>query len=514
MKKLAILIFLSGVVAAQQFVGTATFTGTLNAGNAQKTYPFRIGLVLPASCTVGEMLYKTNEPPGENVYACTSTNTWSKMGTPASYTAGLGISILGTEIQTDTAVVPHYSTGSSAPTHNCSVGQAFYVNTTTGALYWCKAANTWETFSGGSGTVTSVALSMPSIFTVSGSPVTTSGTLTASLNSQSANTVWAAPNGSSGAPSFRSLVAADIPSLDTSKITTGTFSSARLPASLVYSDQSNSYGGGAKQTFNASSTTAGAQIAAAALPSTPATGDLAVDSAASNTLKWYDGSQWQSAGGGGGSSFDPASTFEVYEEFVNGVTTSDRVGTHGWFLSLGTGTLTTATGQAYGMYRLGTGTTAGNSAIMYLGIARVAVDPAGTFDLRMRVRQNHVDSDTTVRAGLNCSSTAALMQPSEGIYVENVAGETAWYGVARNGGSETRASIGTNTQATWYRLRIRRVDSSTIGYTLNDGTEQTINTNVPTAYCVFLFAINNGAAASNKQLDVDYLYFRVTGLSR
>lgn len=65
----------------------------------------------------------------------------------------------------------------------------------------------------GTGSVTSVALSLPAIFSVTGSPVTTSGTLTASLASQTANTVFAAPNGSAGAPTFRALVAADIPAL-------------------------------------------------------------------------------------------------------------------------------------------------------------------------------------------------------------------------------------------------------------------------------------------------------------
>jgi hypothetical protein len=69
----------------------------------------------------------------------------------------------------------------------------------------------------GNGTVTSVALSMPSIFTVSGSPVTTSGTLTASLATQSANTVFAGPaSGSAASPTFRSLVAADMPLATTS----------------------------------------------------------------------------------------------------------------------------------------------------------------------------------------------------------------------------------------------------------------------------------------------------------
>jgi len=63
----------------------------------------------------------------------------------------------------------------------------------------------------GSGTVTSVGLSLPAMFTVTNSPVTTSGTLTATLASQTVNTFLAAPSGSSGAPSFRTIVGADIP---------------------------------------------------------------------------------------------------------------------------------------------------------------------------------------------------------------------------------------------------------------------------------------------------------------
>ena len=66
---------------------------------------------------------------------------------------------------------------------------------------------------GGTGTVTSVGLSLPAIFSITGSPVTTSGTLTATFASQTANTVFAAPNGSAGTPTFRALVAADIPAL-------------------------------------------------------------------------------------------------------------------------------------------------------------------------------------------------------------------------------------------------------------------------------------------------------------
>jgi hypothetical protein len=44
------------------------------------------------------------------------------------------------------------------------------------------------------------------------------------------------------------------------------------------------------------------RLAPAALPGTPAAGDLAVDSGASNALKYYNGTAWVSAGGGGGGS--------------------------------------------------------------------------------------------------------------------------------------------------------------------------------------------------------------------
>ena len=81
----------------------------------------------------------------------------------------------------------------------------------------------------GAGTVTSVGLSLPSsIFDLSGTPVTSSGTLTATLDNQDANKVWAGPtNGASTTPTFRALVAADIPDLSSSYLPTtgGTISS-------------------------------------------------------------------------------------------------------------------------------------------------------------------------------------------------------------------------------------------------------------------------------------------------
>ncbi|OMP75426.1 hypothetical protein [[Flexibacter] sp. ATCC 35208] len=124
----------------------------------------------------------------------------------AAFSAGTGISLSGAGV---------ISALNTSNLWNASQLQGRNIATTAPAdqdvLTWSAATSTWLPKAVGS--VTSVALSLPSsIFTVSGSPVTSTGTLSGTFNSQAANTVFAAPNGTAGTPSFRALVAADIPS--------------------------------------------------------------------------------------------------------------------------------------------------------------------------------------------------------------------------------------------------------------------------------------------------------------
>jgi hypothetical protein len=83
--------------------------------------------------------------------------------------------------------------------------------------YDLSADRTWSIVTG---SVTSVALTAPNVFTVTGSPITTSGTLALNFVNQFANTIFAGPaSGAESVPTFRSLVPDDIPQLDVSKIT-------------------------------------------------------------------------------------------------------------------------------------------------------------------------------------------------------------------------------------------------------------------------------------------------------
>lgn len=73
--------------------------------------------------------------------------------------------------------------------------------------------------SSASGTVTSVAVAVPTRQSVSGSPITSSGTITISDNVESANLVFSGPSsGTPATPSFRALVSADLPVATTAQL--------------------------------------------------------------------------------------------------------------------------------------------------------------------------------------------------------------------------------------------------------------------------------------------------------
>jgi hypothetical protein len=97
--------------------------------------------------------------------------------------------------------------------------------------FLCEDA-TWAVPPGtgsGSGSVTSVALTVPSWLSVSGSPVTTSGTLAITATTgETANQFLATPNGSTGAVGLRTITAADLP-----LATTGAFGAVKPDGTTI-----------------------------------------------------------------------------------------------------------------------------------------------------------------------------------------------------------------------------------------------------------------------------------------
>lgn len=112
-------------------------------------------------------------------------------------------------------------TDNTGPTSNF-VGRMIYTTSGTDRIQfyngtsWVQLAHYDEL---ASGSVTSVGLTFDTpagnVFGVSNSPITSTGNITLTLDTQSPNYIFAGPasGGSSAAPAFRALVAADIPSL-------------------------------------------------------------------------------------------------------------------------------------------------------------------------------------------------------------------------------------------------------------------------------------------------------------
>lgn len=105
-------------------------------------------------------------------------------------------------------------TGSTA-----APGSAAIVNCANALTYSTSTHSFGCNATAGTGTVTSVSMTVPSFLSVAGSPVTTSGTLAVTLATETANTIFAGPTtGGAVAPTFRAMVLADLP---TSAVTSG-----------------------------------------------------------------------------------------------------------------------------------------------------------------------------------------------------------------------------------------------------------------------------------------------------
>lgn len=77
--RLAILAFTISVASGQVIVnGNRDFRGSVDAGSATRTAPVKTGTSLPATCTIGDIYFKTDATAGQNQYYCTATNTWTQ----------------------------------------------------------------------------------------------------------------------------------------------------------------------------------------------------------------------------------------------------------------------------------------------------------------------------------------------------------------------------------------------------------------------------------------------------
>jgi hypothetical protein len=199
------------------------------------------------------------------------------------------------------------------------------------------------------GTVTSVATAgTVSGLTLTGGPITTTGTITlggtlavapSNFASQTANTVLAAPNGSAGVPTFRALVAADVPTLNQN--TTGTAANVTGTVAIANGGTGATTAATARTNFGA--TTVGSNLFTLTNPA--AITFLRVN--ADNTVSALDAATFRTAIGAGTSSTTGTVTSVAVSGGTTGLTTSGGPITTSGTVTLA-GTLAVANGGTGG----------------------------------------------------------------------------------------------------------------------------------------------------------------------
>jgi hypothetical protein len=211
-----------------------------------------------------------------------------------------------------------------------------YLTSTDWNTFNSKTSNTGTVTSvGGTGTVSGLSLS---------GTVTTSGNLTlggtlavlpSNFASQTANTILAAPNGTAGVPTFRAIVAADIPTLNQN--TTGTASNVTGTVAIINGGTGATTNTAARTNLGA--TTLGSNIFTITNPSAVTFPRFNAD----NTISALDAATFRTAIGAGTSSTTGTVTSVGGTGTVSGLTLSGTVTTSG-NLTLG-GTLSLTSGQ-------------------------------------------------------------------------------------------------------------------------------------------------------------------------
>ena len=240
---LSVLGFLSSTAFAQTAIQSSAIanegiTGTQLNKIAKYTGSPSTAIVLTTSDTVG--------------FAGIVTSGNGTSGNPVIFKSGLvscvfdGATVSGHYVQASstTAGDCHDTGAATEPSTGDTIGRVLS-NNGGGGLYLVDMHLTPSAASGSG--VTSVGLALPSIFTVSGSPISGggSGTLTGAFNSAAANLFLATPSGSSGVPGLRAILpSADFP---TSGATAGSYTCSNITVTaqgLLSSASNGTCGGG------------------------------------------------------------------------------------------------------------------------------------------------------------------------------------------------------------------------------------------------------------------------------
>jgi hypothetical protein len=143
--------------------------------------------------------------------------------------------------------------------------------------------------------------------------------------------------------------------------------------------------------------------------------------------------------------------------------------------------LNAATGRP-GVWRITTDAFVNDkSGILSNGSVTTTGHTSDMFDVLIIAKLITNDANTTMRIGLFAAGGQTSDPPSDGIYIEKLNTDTQFFGVTRTASTQTRTTAISTCDTNYHSFRIRRVNGSTIGFTIDNSIEQTSTTNIPSS---------------------------------
>jgi hypothetical protein len=233
----------------------------------------------------------------------------------------------------------------------------------------------------------------------------------------------------------------------------------------------------------------------------------------------YDGTNFEMFNGIANNASTPASsprlastTAFMSDDFIS----QTSVFTWNFTSTAGSGSYTQMNAAAGrpGIWRITTDAVANDkSGLLSNGSVTTTGHTSDTFDILIIAKLITNDANTTMRIGLFAAGGQTSDPPSDGIYIEKLSTDTQWFGTTRSASTQTRTTAIGTCDTNYHSFRIRRVNSNTIGFTIDNGTEQTSTTNIPSSTYGIVLQMKTHTTAS-KSLDIDYVDVLVSGLSR
>jgi hypothetical protein len=213
--------------------------------------------------------------------------------------------------------------------------------------------------------------------------------------------------------------------------------------------------------------------------------------------------------------FSSQSAALLIDDFLFGSTESGEMGELGWSFTNGAFNLVIPEANHPGMAERASTAVSGAIASTYPGGGGV------TISLRFDqideqvwiVKPKTADTDFDLRLGFLSDLTAD--PPTNGAWFEKLAADTGWHGVTRISGTQSRTADLAAWAADWFKLRIRRVDATTVAFSVNGGTETNLSANVPAGANNMVFGFQIIPRSANaRSLYVDRFAMRLAPQTR